>query len=242
VIVSHEHRFIFIKTRKTGGTSIEALLERHAGPDAIVTPLHSDDVVAGHRPRNWHRWFNPVPELFAGDWRPAVSDLRRRRAFWNHMTAAQVRARIGVRVWDSYYKFCFERDPWEKVASYYFWQTRSQTPRPDFARWVLHHDLPSDWHQYTLGAEIAVDFVGRFEKLAVDLRTVLRRVGLPIDVDMPRLKTQYRPSGAALAATPAVDERIATVFRRELTAFAYTDRRDVHERVVSREEPPVSPG
>jgi hypothetical protein len=39
VIVDHEHKFIFVKTRKTAGTSVEVFLAPLLGADAIVTPV-----------------------------------------------------------------------------------------------------------------------------------------------------------------------------------------------------------
>ena len=43
MIVSHEHRFIFVKTHKTGGTSVEIALAEHCGPDDIITPIVEED-------------------------------------------------------------------------------------------------------------------------------------------------------------------------------------------------------
>jgi hypothetical protein len=43
VIVSHRHRFIFIKTTKTAGTSVEMFLRQFCGPDDIVTSLRRDE-------------------------------------------------------------------------------------------------------------------------------------------------------------------------------------------------------
>jgi hypothetical protein len=39
VIVSHEHRFIFLKSQKTGGTSLELALSRVCGPEDVITQL-----------------------------------------------------------------------------------------------------------------------------------------------------------------------------------------------------------
>ena len=40
VIVSHKHRFVFIRCRQTASTSLEIALSRLCGPDDIVTPMH----------------------------------------------------------------------------------------------------------------------------------------------------------------------------------------------------------
>ncbi|MDX1711046.1 MAG: hypothetical protein R3316_07890 [Rhodovibrionaceae bacterium] len=40
MIVSHKHRFISVKTEKTAGTSIEAMLSPLCGPDDVVAPVH----------------------------------------------------------------------------------------------------------------------------------------------------------------------------------------------------------
>ena len=40
-----------------------------------------------------------------------------------HMTAYEIRRRVGHEIWDSYYTFAMERNPWDKVASNY-WHKR----------------------------------------------------------------------------------------------------------------------
>ena len=39
MIVSHKNRFIFLKTRKTAGSSIEIALSKHCGPEDIITKI-----------------------------------------------------------------------------------------------------------------------------------------------------------------------------------------------------------
>lgn len=43
MIVCHEHKFIFIKTRKTAGTSAEIALSQHCGTRDIITPMAPED-------------------------------------------------------------------------------------------------------------------------------------------------------------------------------------------------------
>ena len=58
MILSHKHKFIFIKTRKTAGTSIEIALSRFCGKDDIITPISPEDEKIrkkiGVKPQNYH--------------------------------------------------------------------------------------------------------------------------------------------------------------------------------------------
>ena len=39
MIISHRHRFIYVKARKVAGTSVEVALAKHCGDADIVTPV-----------------------------------------------------------------------------------------------------------------------------------------------------------------------------------------------------------
>ena len=43
MIASHQHRFIFLKTRKTAGTSVEIALSKVCGPDDVITEISPED-------------------------------------------------------------------------------------------------------------------------------------------------------------------------------------------------------
>ena len=96
MIISHKYKFIFIKTLKTAGTSIEMYLSPHCGEEDIVTTIDSDP--EGHKPRN-HR------DLFS-----------------SHIQAKDVRLLLSRRMWKNYFKFCVERNPWDKTLSQYYWR------------------------------------------------------------------------------------------------------------------------
>ena len=71
MIVSHKHKFIFLKTKKTAGTSIELALSRLCGPADVITPLTADRrgaATGGRGAQNWrlHGWWRkPSPYLAA---------------------------------------------------------------------------------------------------------------------------------------------------------------------------------
>jgi hypothetical protein len=229
VIVSHEHEFIFMKTTKTAGTSVEVFLSRIAGEDAIVTPLAPPE--QGHLPRNFtgSRFYNPLPALFADPdgVGPLIRHPRRRvglyRHYWNHNPAWLARAKLGKKAWDRYFKFCFERNPWDKAVSRYWWSVQGMSDRPTLSEFVLagHPRLKSDWPVYAIGEEVAVDAVGRYEHLQDDLRSILGSRGLTVDVDLPRAKANHRRRDEAVRFSPQSAERIGDLFHREVVAFGY---------------------
>jgi hypothetical protein len=210
VIVSHEHRFIFVKTRKTAGTSIEVFLAKFAGDDAIVTP--TIPVIEGHQPRNYN------PNRLA-----MLSRLHLGREYWNHMPARRIRARLGHERWDSYFTFAFERNPWEKTISQYFWE-RSHGKDMPFREFVLRHRLYSDFDRYSLdGRTVGVDFVGRTERLNDDLRHVLDHLGIQAEVSLGREKGSHRPPDATVGGLfdAETSQRVAKIFAREIAAFGF---------------------
>src|SRR4051812_7001975 len=119
MIISHKYKFIFIKTKKTAGTSIEIALSKYLDKGDIITKINEEDMREGlgyPGPQNYR-----VPY-----WKYTFEDLKRLLfqrqlcVFYNHAPATYIRKYIGEKVWNSYYKFCFERNPWDKTVSSYF--------------------------------------------------------------------------------------------------------------------------
>ena len=196
MILSHEHKFIFLRTKKTAGTSIELALSELCGPDDVITPLTREDEArrAGRRgAQNWrlHSWWKS-PRLLKSAWfKFSAKDY----GFYNHMKAEEMRAHIDPAVWRSYFKFAFERNPWDRQVSLYYHRYREENDRPDFATFI-HKDKKAhinNFGVYSIDGNLAVDFLGRFETLEKDLRFALEHVGLSTAEALPDAKTRFRP-------------------------------------------------
>jgi hypothetical protein len=228
MIVSHEHRFIFLKTKKTAGTSIELALSQLCGPDDIIAPItESDEALraAGSGPRNWRRhgwWQSPRP-LFKRRWlKVGPQDY----GFYNHMPAAEARALLNDHnIWRSYFKFAFDRNPWDRQVSWYHHRYRRKSSPPPFSAFI-HRDRRArinNYEIYSVEGDIAVDFLGRYESLGQDFRHALAQLGLSFDAELPRAKSAFRRSAMPYREYYDTDTRaiVGDWYAREIKLLGY---------------------
>ncbi len=213
MIVCHEHRFIFMKTLKTAGTSVEIELSRVCGPGDIITPLPADDEVLraerGGRPAQ--NYESP----------PLVERLQ------EHVRAGKVRRVIGREIWDGYFKFAVDRNPWDAVVSLYYWMRRNEKV-DTFERFLTMPNLEQlatrNYQAYHVKGEVAVDRVLRFEHLTDDLAEVWSHLSLPGEPDLPRAKAGARPQGSDFHDLYDADsaELVRRTFALQIKELGYT--------------------
>jgi hypothetical protein len=228
MIVSHRHRFIFVRTRKTAGTSVEIGLSKFCGPDDIIT-RDTDDALRRELgyPGPQNDGGIPWSAYTFSEWRRFLTRGERAR-FKNHTPAARIRALVGEEIWRSYYKFAIERDPWDKAISLYYWRTRDQQPRQpllDFLQKVGARSL-SNAHIYMIGGELAVDRVIAYENLASQLEEIRQHLALPEPVTLPRAKSTHRTEKLHYSDLIGEAERavIDATCRREIDLLGYEFR------------------
>jgi hypothetical protein len=242
MIISHKYRFIFIKTRKVGGTSVEIALSKFLGEDDIITPIVPTDEEIRKRlgyagPRNFR-----VP---AGEVAKEVSALsragrqygrkllRRREwplRFYNHIGATDVRKALGEDIWSSYFKFSIERNSYDKVCSFYFWErkNRQSASGMDFRQFVMCGKAAeaSDYDLYSVSRMPAMDRIIRYENLLAGLDEVGEFLKLPEQLsdvmDGIKAKAGIRKKRSIAELYDEETRRAIEVqFAREIAYFGY---------------------
>ena len=228
MILSHRHGFIFLKTAKTAGTSVEIALSRHAGAQDIITPISASDENlrkewGGRGPQNYRL---PLRNLTARQLVGIALKFRRPR-FYNHMPAAEVRQLAGETIWESCFRFCIERNPFDRVVSLYWWCHRRE-PRPSISEFLRSPQLQlltkNGIELYTdSSGRILVDQILRYERLDEALEDVRLKLGLPEPLTLPRAKGGHRPEHQSWrdVLSPADRQLVEKQFRRELELFGY---------------------
>lgn len=204
MIISHKYKFIFIKTRKTAGTSIEVTLSQVCGPNDVVSEINPPE--DGHEPRNF--WI----------------DEARKVQFYNHMPAREVRKLIGDEIWNSYFKFCVERHPYLKAISLFRMHRANamgSKKNYTFDNWLSPKTVPVDFPLYTdADGEVMVDRIIRFKELKQGFAEVCEQLGLPVREIQARAKADYEKVPVEL--TDKHKAFLQQAYAREFAYFGFT--------------------
>lgn len=192
-LVSHRKRFIFLKTHKTAGTSVEVALEPLCAPADAETGAHYRDALISEAGIIGARGGDTAGQV----WK-------------NHMSARSVRRLLGRRVWARYVKIATVRNPYPRMVSMF--HSRMSTDerievaeasfdevRRRFLRWLEGRWLSNNLGKLTIGSRYVIDHVVYFERLEEDWPALAQGLGLSA-APLPRLK-----SGRNLRAEPWMD-------------------------------------
>lgn len=225
MLISHEHRFIYIKTRKTAGTSLEIGLSPHLGERDVITRLNDEEEAMRSEIGGRHAQNRVVPRSSwrGRDWAKAA--LGRPPVWWQHTPAYVVRRYLPAQQWDDYFSFTIDRNPWDLVVSAHHWWQKRTGRQVTFREFVFSDACAkySNWDMYAIDGTPVVDRVYRFGELAEVLAELGQRMGLDHPPSLPRAK------GGLRTGTPPYREvyddetrdRVAEVFRREIDTFGW---------------------
>lgn len=230
MIISHKYKFIFIKTRKTAGSSIQIYLSELCGEGDIVSTI--DRPERPYNPRNYRGLYNPLPELLERNNMGSVMKTLGRfftlKKYQSHIKAREVRDRVPRDIWDNYYKFTVERNPWDKVLSHYHF-VRQRYDKYDrnisFDEYLRTADLPYNYRKYCdLEGNIIVDRVVRYEALNEELGEVFGELGVPFEGSLgPTEKSHYRSDRRPYQEVYTDEQKslVADLFSKEIEMHGY---------------------
>ena len=164
--INKTKKFIFVGNARCGSTSMYKKLAELFDKDEIIWETGRKDI---KNPDDWKYGIVALPWLY-------------------HMGIEETLGRYPFA--KDYFKFCFVRNPWSRVLSFYreFKKPRHQSwSHPilryrsfeefciDFNNCPLKNDIHfvSNYRQATINEKIHMDFIGRFENIEEDFSKVI---------------------------------------------------------------------
>jgi hypothetical protein len=206
MVISHKYTFIFIKTLKTAGTSLEAYLSSICDAKDVFTPIYPELDI--HKPRNFNGLWNILSEIKnlqkSNQRKESLNDFLHLKKYWNHIPAYKLQYRVPANIWNSYFKFTIERDPLEKVVSHYYMMkfnlnknniNQNYTIEEYFnEKKYLHVNNKPIYTNWNNG-KVMVDKIIKYEKLDIELSEVFKKLDVPWQGSLNiHAKSNYRPS------------------------------------------------
>lgn len=219
-MISHKLKCIYVHIPKTAGTSVESCFGEHKSLDKRLRQDH----------RTLINIKQTIPPWQYGSFRP--------KRYMQYMNQRYKAKRDGVQVinaqqYDSYFKFSFVRNPWDRVYSWYRnvmrdplhqkeLGIRPDTPFKEFvyqhlSQWALRPQ--TDWI-FDEKNELGVDFVGRFENLNDDFNHIAKILHLG-DMELPNFLDSGNPVYRDAYDDKTID-LIYLKYKTEIDLFSYS--------------------
>ncbi len=226
MIISHRHKYIYFKTRKTASTSLEIALSKYAGPEDVITDISPEDekMRADLGYRGMQNFHLPLRSYDRKAWKELLLH-RKTQKYTNHTPAKKIQRHVPPEIWNSYFKFTLERNPYDKAVSAYFWRTRDMDPKPSIREFLatVEKKRIANFEIYSIKGQVVADYVGRYETLAESIEEIRLRIGLPEPLQMPQAKSQFRSDTRSYRELLGPDERamVENLCREEIETFGY---------------------
>jgi hypothetical protein len=208
MIVSHEHKFVFVRTLKTASSSIEK---------AIIKNLGKDDAWS------WDR-------------AEGVLENKSRNAA-PHGSYSYIIQRFPEA--KKYFSFCFDRNPWEKIISEYYFRLYGKDINGEkvfghsnikkckdieeaYLSFYPRYFFPNQ-NLYSESGTVLVNKVFQYEKLDDSLDFLENKFGLNLKENFPLLKSGFNRGGKPSEIfSDKTAKSIAEVNNIPISLFNYT--------------------
>jgi len=205
LLISDEHKFIFIHIPKTAGSSIRSALSEFAlerNNSQLSRLLRRFNL-----PKNHHNY-----------------------RFGLHNDLRKAQEKIPAELFSQYRKVAFVRNPWDQLASNYRYKVfgssdkKSELSNIDFESFIqkeakrhnrLQHDYLIDRNR-----KLQCDFLGRFENLAEDYNKLRDFLGIDL-VELPSKNISLKKGSYQDYYNDETKEFVAQHWKKDIDVFGY---------------------
>ena len=172
MIINHKYKFIFIKSFKTAGTSLEIALSKFCSGKDVITSIVSEDEAL----RKKLKYTGPQNNITMEE----------------HMSISKIKSKLKSDIFEKYFKFVVVRNPFDQILSAYYWHNESKKNEKkfiflkkkkldfhEFFERKAKHIFQDEIDRYTENGKILIDKFISYENLKKDLSELSNLINLP---------------------------------------------------------------
>lgn len=216
--INHDMKAIFIHVHKTGGTYLSYMLHKYYGFKNyyIRRPDHDQFCFNKKKSTKYINYENRVHGVLM-----------------YYKTSPYINKKMNMtpQKWDSYYKFCFIRNPYDKIISAWNHVNRYNIPFENYLNLkdtcndveYMHLFMPQIRNIINERGLININFIGKFENLEEDFQTVLKNIGFKNIVHEVAKKMNARPhEHYTKYYNQTILDRVNVLLREDFEGLDYT--------------------
>ena len=236
MLMSRQHRFIFVHIYKNAGISITSALMPYAATPAQIkvdnflnrfgiSYLYPLVIKDNSTVQEW------ISNILNNIFERSMIFKDHPQPVYNHASASEIISKLGKDVFNSYFSFGIVRNPWDwQVSMYQFGLEGTTNPRrgkfkgfgsfENYIRWRCQEDVhyQKDF-LFSENGDQLVNFIGKYENLETDFRKICENVG--IDARLPKLNQSARHKRFQDYYTPETMELVRRTFAPDIELFGY---------------------
>lgn len=205
MIISHKHKFIFFAIPKTGTHSIRFALRPYLADE------DEEHVSLFHNARL------------------KIDDFKDRAN--GHMSVQEIRPYITDKVWNTYFKFCFVRNPWDRFVSTVFFKNEHVQKEDKYAFPLMKYTIDKETNNTSFfyqpqttylvndAGNLAMDFIGRTENMQADYETICSRLNIPCQQLEHKNTSQHRKYHAYY--DDELKDKVGSLYQQDIENFGY---------------------
>lgn len=209
MLVSHLHKFVYIKNKKVAGTSVESFFGKYCCyPSKDYKYGYTQESISSFGIISRRLEHFPKQRDFKIKLRP-------------HLQAEEIKKLISEDVFNKYFKFCVVRNPWDVIISYYYWH-KSLFKEISIKK-IIKSKKCYNWDIYTIDDKPICDFFIRFENLKEDVKKVCDVINIKYDPKkLIKMNSNLRPNkNYKLYYDDKLKEFVYEVYKKEIEFFNY---------------------
>jgi hypothetical protein len=242
--INHDLKAIYIHLPKNGGLYIEKLLEEFYGFKNLYFT---------------HENHNEFSDLDIEDIEPKNNgfiNFKKQGLIKYHMSSEKFNNALELtnEKWNSYFKFTFIRNPYDKIVSAYKYINSNNygNKKVTFQQFIDNKDICSDYTYFhafitqykqllNLDNEININYLGKFENLNVELINILKMIGIKkilhygiieknVSINRSNVDKNY-----ALYYNDEILQKVNNIFNEDFLYFKYKKNETIEELISDSE-------